>query len=284
MMLPQSMTGYGSGNSGNFRVEIRSSNHKNIDIHINIPYYLFSCEPEIRKRVRKKFHRGRIDIFVPKQEMDGIKLKVNKTLAREYYNALVSLRDELSPSDKVGIDILASQRDIFLLDEPEIDINGLYEALDKALEELNKSRIEEGKNLISDIDERIGLIHTYIDAIDQKRAEFTGSAREKLQERLKEFLGDIEIDETRLIQESALLIEKTDITEEIVRIRSHLKHFTEVLKSSDIVGKKLDFIIQELRREINTIGSKAQNYEIANSVVEVKHELEKIKEQVQNLQ
>jgi uncharacterized protein (TIGR00255 family) len=278
------MTGYGRGTSGNFKVEVRSSNHKSIDININIPYYLFSYEPEIKKIVKKKFHRGRLEVFIPKQEMENIKLKVNKSLAREYYNALVSLKDELSLSDNVGIDMVASQRDVFLLDEHEIDINGLYDAVAAALQELNRSRIEEGKNLIDDINERTGFIRESLADIEQKRADFSSSAREELSVRLKEFLGDIQIDETRLIQETAIMVEKTDITEEIVRIKSHLKNFTDVLKSSDIVGKKLDFIIQELRREINTIGSKAQNYEIANQVVEVKHELEKIREQVQNLQ
>ncbi len=278
------MTGYGKGTSGNFKVEIRSSNHKNLDIHINMPYYLFSYEPEIKKIIKKTIERGHIEILVPKQEMDNIKLKVNKSLAREYYNAFVSLRDELSLSDNIGIDMLASQRDLFILDEPEIDISGFYKALGAALEELSRTRIEEGKNLIHDISERIVFIKEYIANIEQKRAEFTASAREKLYEKLKEFLGDAQVDESRLIQETAIMIEKSDITEEIVRIKSHLKHFTEVLKSNDSVGKKLDFIIQELRREINTIGSKAQHFEIANNVVEVKHELEKIREQVQNLQ
>jgi uncharacterized protein (TIGR00255 family) len=284
MILPQSMTGYGKGSAGNFRVEIRSSNHKNLDIHINIPYYFFSYEPEIKKIIKKTIERGRIEIFVPKQEMDNIKLRVNKSLAREYYNALVSLRDELSLSDNIGIDMLASQKDLFVLDEPEIDVTDFYRALEAALEELTRTRVEEGNNLIHDISERLVLIKKYVSNIEQKRDEFTASSRDRLYERLKEFLGDIQVDESRLIQETAILIEKSDITEEIVRIKSHLKHFEEVIKSNDSVGKKLDFIIQELRREINTIGSKAQHFEIATNVVEVKHELEKIREQIQNLQ
>ena len=278
------MTGYGRDISEKFRVEIRSSNHKNFDIQINAPSYLFSCEPGIKKTVKKKFSRGRIEIYVRKQETDNIKLKVNKHLAREYYNALVSLRDELSISDNIRIDVLASQRDIFLPDEPEIDASGFYATLEAALEELNKTRVEEGENLIHDITERIRLIEQYTANIEQKRAEFTATARERLYERLKEFLGDMQIDESRLIQETAILVEKSDITEEIVRIKSHLGQFKETLKSGDTIGKKLDFIIQELRREINTIGSKAQDSGIANNVVEVKHELEKIREQIQNLQ
>ena len=278
------MTGYGKGTSGNFKVEIRSSNHKHLDIHINIPYYFFSYEPEIKKIIKKTIERGRIEIFVPKQEMDNIKLRVNKSLAREYYNALVSLRDELSLSDNIGIDVLASQKDLFVLDEPQVDVTDFYKALEAALEELTRTRVEEGNNLIHDISERLVLIKKYVSDIEQKRDEFTASSRDRLYERLKEFLGDIQVDEPRLIQETAILIEKSDITEEIVRIKSHLKHFEEVIKSNDSVGKKLDFIIQELRREINTIGSKAQHFAIANNVVEVKHELEKIREQIQNLQ
>ncbi len=284
MIMPQSMTGYGKGSAGNYRVEIRSSNHKNLDIHINIPYYLFSYEAEIKSIIKKTIERGRIELFVPKQEIDNIKLRVNKSLAREYYNAFVSLRDELSLSDNIGINILASQRDLFVLDEPEIAVTDFYKAIEAALEELTKTRVEEGRNLIQDISERIELISKYISSIEQQRGEFTASSRERLYERLKEFLGEMQVDETRLVQETAILIERTDITEEIVRIKSHLKHFSDVIKSNDSVGKKLDFIIQELRREINTIGSKAQHFEIANSVVEVKHELEKIREQIQNLQ
>lgn len=283
-MNAQSMTGYGRGVSGNFKVEIRSSNHKNIDMSVNLPYYLFSCEPEIKKNIKKRFQRGRIEVFIPKQEVENIKLKVNKSLAREYYHAFESLKNELSLSDSIGIDMLASQRDIFLLDETEIDMKGLYDALDAALDELARSRKEEGEALLKDISERISLVHSYVDEIDRRRTAFTASAKDKLNERLKEFLGGMQMDETRLIQETAVLIERTDITEEVVRIRSHLRQFNDVIRSDDAIGKKLDFILQELRREINTIGSKANDFEISSHVVEVKHELEKIREQVQNLQ
>ena len=283
-MMPQSMTGYGRGASGNYKVEIRSSNHKNLDIQVNIPYYFYSYESDIKKMVKQKFSRGRIEIFVPRQELENIKMKVNMSLAREYFKALTTLKDELSISDDIGINMLASQRDVFMIDEPEIDISGFNEALESAVGELNSTREEEGRNLIADMKERVRLIEEHTAKIEQKRAEFTASAVDRLRERLKEFLGDMQVDESRIIQETAILIEKSDITEEIVRIKSHLKLFKETLTSGDTVGKKLDFIIQELRRETNTIGSKAQAFEIANNVVEIKHELEKIREQVQNLQ
>ncbi len=283
-MQPQSMTGYGRGSSGSFRVDIRSSNHKNIDININVPNYLFSYDLEIRKRVKKVLTRGRIEIYIPRQEIENIKMKVNKALAAEYYKALNSIKDDLSISEDVGINVLAAQRDIFMLDEPEINDAELYNALDIALGELKKTRIEEANNLLDDINKRIDLSSSHINTIEEKRNETIADAKEGLHKRLKEFLGEASIDEARLVQEVAVMVEKADITEEIVRIKSHLKHFEDVLKSSDVIGKKLDFIIQELRREVNTIGSKSQNIEISTSVVEMKHELEKIKEQIQNLQ
>lgn len=278
------MTGYGKGIAGNFRVEVRSSNHKNLDININVPYFLFSEDPNIRKTVKKKFNRGRIDIFVPRQEIEGIKLKVNKPLAREYYNALVSLKNELSLSDDPDISMIASHKDIFLMDDPEINNDDFYNALNGALDELKSTRIDEGANLIADIKERVCSLEGYTMKIEEKREYFTVNAHQKLKERLMELLESIEVDETRLIHETAILVEKSDITEEIVRIKSHLGLFVDILESGDTIGKKIDFFIQELRREVNTIGSKSQDVEIATIVVEMKHDLEKIKEQVQNLQ
>jgi uncharacterized protein (TIGR00255 family) len=283
-MQPQSMTGYGRGTAGNFKVEIRSSNHKNLDIHVNVPYYLFSHEPDIRKTVKQKFNRGRIDIYVPKQDLEGIRLKVNMPLAKEYFNALGSLKEELSIRGDVGMDLLASQRDIFIMDEPEVDVSEFYNALNSALEEVGQARVEEAESLVSDIAGRIQILRKLIAVIEDRRDEFIDTAKQKLHERLKQLLDNSEIDETRVIQETAILIEKSDITEEIVRIKSHLDYFAGILNSGDTVGKKMDFMVQELRREINTIGSKSQDIEITNNIVEMKHEVEKIKEQVQNLQ
>jgi uncharacterized protein (TIGR00255 family) len=283
-MQPQSMTGYGRGLSGNFKTEIRSSNHKNIDIHINIPHYLFSYDYKIRKTVRKKFNRGRIDIYIPRQEVENMKLKVNKVLAREYFNALLSLKNELSISEDISIDVLAAQRDIFVMDDPEIDEAELFRAVEMALDELTKTRTEEGNYLINDIMKRLKLLSTYLSRIEKRRKEYEADAQQKLHERLKELLGAVQIEESRLIQETAIIIEKSDITEEIVRLKSHLKQFEEVVGSGDAIGKKLDFIIQEMRREINTVSSKTHDIDITTNAVEMRHEIEKIKEQVQNLQ
>ena len=277
------MTGYGRGVAGNIKVEARSLNHKTLDIQIKLPSFIFSYENEIRKLIKSRFQRGHIEISITKPESDIVKIKINKPLAMEYYNALVSIKDELSLQGDIDINVLASYRDIFCLEE-EAKIDELNKAVETALSELEKMRIEEGRNLVDDISVRIQLLSRYINDIEERRNAIITDTKQRLYERLKEFLGDITIDESRLIQEAAILIERADITEEIVRIKRHLNHAVEVLKSGDTIGKKMDFLVQELRREINTTGSKTNDVEIVNSVIEMKHEIEKIKEQIQNLQ
>ena len=282
-MIPQSMTGYGRGVSGNIKVEARSFNHKNLDIQIKLPPFLYPYENEIRKLIKSRFQRGHIEISITKSEAETVKIQINKPLAMEYYNALISIKDELSLKGDIDINVLASYRDIFCLKE-EARTEELEEAVGTALLELEKMRIEEGRNLVDDIAVRIQLLDKSINDIENRRNEIIDDTKQRLYERLKEFLGDITIDESRLIQEAAILIERADITEEIVRIKSHLNHTVEVLRSGDTIGKKMDFLVQELRREVNTVGSKTNDVEIVNNVIDMKHEIEKIKEQIQNLQ
>jgi len=277
------MTGYGRGVAGNIRVEARSFNHKYLDIQIKIPLFLYYYENEIRKLVKSRFSRGHIEISVARTETDTVQIRINKPLAVEYYNALVSLKNELSLSGDIDINVLASHRDIFRSEE-EAKIEYMNEALEAALLELEKMRTEEGRNLIDDIAGRVQLLSRYIGDVGERRNGIIADTRQSLLERLKEFIGDITMDESRLVQEAAVLIERSDITEEIVRFRSHISHIGNVLKTGDAIGKKLDFLVQELRREVNTIGSKTNDIEIANHVIEMKHEIEKIKEQIQNLQ
>lgn len=280
------MTGYGRGVAGSFSVEVRSTNHRNLHIQINSPSYLYCYEPEIRNMVKEKFHRGYIEIFLSKSERDDIKLKINKSLAKEYYHALVSLKNELSIHDNVGINILALQKDIFSLEETEVEFRIFREALEAALEELKKMRIKEGKNLVDDINKRMSFLNNHISCIEDRRIEFITNAKVMLTEKLKNLLdnSNILIDDSRLIQETAILVERSDITEEIVRIKSHLKHIKDVFGRGDVIGKKLGFLAQELHRELNTISSKVANAGISLLVVEMKDELEKIREQIQNLQ
>jgi uncharacterized protein (TIGR00255 family) len=280
----QSMTGYGSGVADGFKVEARSTNHKYLYIQLNLPAYLYSYEHEIRKMIKDRFSRGHIEIFFTKLNEGNVKIRINKSLAKEYYNAFVSLKDELSIADNVGFNILAQQKDIFSLGETEVEFLALRDALEAALAELKKMRASEGKNLVEDIKKRIFSLLNHIAYLEDKRAEFVANAKEALAARLKELLNNTLIDDTRLIQEIAILVERSDITEEIVRIKSHLRHMENILEYGDVIGKKLGFLVQELYRELNTIGSKAASGEISTLVVEMKDELEKIREQVQNLE
>lgn len=278
------MTGYGKGVSGNFQVEVRSSNHRNLYIQTNVPPYLYYFEPEIRSLIKKMFQRGRFDIFTSKTGEDEIKLKVNIPLAKEYYHALLSLKKELSIPDDIGMDILASRPEIFEIEESEVEVMAFQKALLEALNELKNMRVEEGKYLVDDITRRLNFLKTHLAGIEEKRAEFILNAKDVLADKLKALLENVLTDESRIIQEAAILIERSDITEEIVRLKSHFKHFGNVFNGSDIIGKKIDFLAQEMHREINTIGAKAANTEISALIIEMKHELEKIREQTQNLQ
>jgi uncharacterized protein (TIGR00255 family) len=284
IMHIESMTGYGSAERGDYRVELRSVNHKNLDINLNMPPYLYRLDPEIRKRVRKIFSRGRIDVYVSRSSGARRKIKVNKGLAKEYHRALLSLRKDLGIKDEINMGLIASNRDIFLSDDPGLRMDEFTKALDLALKKLKSSRAVEGKKLVADIKKRAQKVGRYLQKIRSRRKAFISRARADLQERLNDILRDMPVDETRLIQESAILAERSDITEEVVRIKSHLDYMRDILRTGNIVGKKLDFVIQELRREVNTIGSKSSDIDITVSVVEMKDELEKIREQVQNLQ
>ena len=283
-MKTQSMTGYGKGETDSFRVEIRSINHKNLDIKLSLPQYLYCHELDIKKEVRKRFQRGRFEVYVFKQEEGKRNLTLNMDVAREYFEALKSLKEELSIDGDVGLNNITTHRDIFQYEEEEIELPKIFEALGDALDELEKSRIDEGVVLVNDITGRIEILNKYLSSIKGRRKEYIDVAKVSLFERLKELLENTPVDEIRLIQETAILIERSDITEEIVRAESHLIRIGELSLEGSAVGKKIDFFVQELRREVNTIGAKASDIDIIGQTVDMKNELEKIREQVQNIQ
>ena len=283
-MKTQSMTGYGKGETDSFRVEIRSINHKNLDIKLSLPQYLYCHELDIKKEVRRKFSRGRFEVYIFKQEEGKKNLTLNMDVAREYFEALKSLKEELSIDGDISLNNIATHRDVFLYEEEDIELPKLFNALGNALDELEKSRIDEGVVLVCDITGRIKILNKCLSSIKSGRKEFIDGAKARLYERLKEILENTPVDETRLIQETAVLIERSDITEEIVRAESHLIRIDELSVEGGAVGKKIDFFVQELRREVNTIGAKASDIDIIRQTVDMKNELEKIREQVQNIQ
>jgi len=283
-MSIQSMTGYGKGEAGSYRVEVRSTNHKGLYVQVNLPLYLFPHESEVRNLIKERFHRGYFEVYLTRFREEGLNLKINKYLAKEYYQSLVSLRDELSIQDNVGINVLAMQKDIFHVEEAGVEVSVFRQALYTALEELQRMRIQEGESLVQDIIKRTAMLRNKITSIEDKREQFIINSRKIFTERLRNLLYDVKIDDSRLIQEVAILVERSDITEEIVRIKSHLNHMDDMLKDGDEIGKKIGFMVQELQRELNTIGSKASDSAISVLVVDMKYELEKIREQAQNLE
>lgn len=278
------MTGYGKGINGEFRVEARSINHKTLDIQLNIPPYLYPYEERIRKLIKGRFQRGRIEIRFKGKETDYKRPRINSAIVKECYRELLSLKNELSIPGDIEIGLLSSIPNIFVLEDIEGDIKGFDKVFVIALDDLKRSRIKEGRDLVSDIKKRLRLLKRYLGCIERRRKIFMGNEMKRMRERLEGLLNNLPVDESRIIQELVMFIEKSDITEEIVRIKSHLKSMEELIVSDDAIGKKMDFFAQELRREINTIGSKASDVRISNYVVEMKHEVEKIREQVQNLQ
>jgi len=292
----KSMTGYGRALSilGNktIAVEIKSVNHRNIEILVRIPSILSSLEPEIKKKIGEHLSRGRIEVSL-RAESDlsrGIaeKLEINLPLLRSYHSLLNQIREEFNFKDAITFEMLTGFRDAFFYPEQEMDLEETWTQLKTALADslagLMEMRKKEGLALYGDFKGRLLTISTYMETLRARAPKVVDEYHERLFKRVRELTNDMEIDESRLIQEVALMAEKSDITEEIVRLESHLSQFADMLESNEPVGRKMDFLLQEMHREINTIGSKSSDVEISRNVIEIKSELAKLREQAQNIE
>ena len=290
----KSMTGYGSAESvfkdGRIAIEVKSVNHRYIDISCRIPKSLPGWEGQARNVISERFSRGRFDVFV---QLDSNREKVpefqlNIPLAQQYFSILKELRDELDLSGEIDVDMLTRVKDIITVKEVESDLEGeeqaFLEALNTALDSLERMRVAEGEVLYGDLFAKLNNIERFVHDIRDRSPQVLIDYKEKLEKRVKELSSVVEFDIQRLNQEIAFLAERSDITEELVRIGSHIKQFATMMKMNEPVGRKLDFLLQEINREINTIASKANDAEISQKVVEVKTELEKIKEQAHNIE
>ena len=280
----QSMTGFGSLVSGDFTVEIRSLNHRFIDISIKMPQFMGQHEIPLRNILKERFQRGRFDVFVSLTNSGATQLKINRGMARNICDALRDLQKELNIPGDVTIDTLKEYREIFMEEETKYDIEALYRAFHGAVSSLEEMRTKEGSLLSEDIRQRLHSIRDMHKKIKAIAPEELVRWREKFIERLQLVLEAGMIDNNRIMQEAALMAEKLDISEEIDRIENHLTQFVEILDKGDIVGKRLDFLLQELNREVNTLAYKSGEYSISKLVVDMKTEIEKVREQVQNLQ
>jgi uncharacterized protein (TIGR00255 family) len=290
----RSMTGYGraawEGDGKRIEVEVKSFNHRFLDIVSHLPRKLEPLDPQVRTLVRQRLSRGRIEIGIQMEECgEGeLKLELNLSAAREYYQALRSLQESLGIGGEIRVETLAGFRDLFLRRETPVDLEKEWSrvrpVLDEALDRLEEMRGEEGRALRGDLLSRIQQIDQITQAIDERNVQALPAHRDRLAERIRALTEGLPLDPIRLAQEAAILAERSDITEELVRIRSHLNQLREMLDRCEPVGRKLDFLTQEIHREVNTIGSKAIDAAIGQAVVSIKSELEKIREQLQNIE
>ncbi|NWF57389.1 MAG: YicC family protein [Syntrophaceae bacterium] len=290
----KSMTGFGRGeweeDGKKLGVEIRSVNHRYCDISIRLPRRLNPLETQVRNLLRQRLSRGRIEVFVQLDEssIPGQKLELDLPLARDIYLALKALQENLGIPGEIRLETMAGFRDIIGRKEAEPDLEKEWEclrsALEGALSSLEAMRREEGAKLREDFLGRLTAIETMVRQIEEKAPLALRACRDRLAQRVQELSGGLEIDETRLAQEVAFLAERSDITEELVRMRSHLSQFRDLLDRPEPAGRRLEFLLQEINREANTMGSKANYASIAHVGVEIKSELEKMREQVQNVE
>lgn len=288
----KSMTGYGRGETQgdiSFVVEIRSLNRKFLEVYVRLPRPWLLLEEKIKKKVQQKISRGRVDIFI---NMTGdnfpMDIEIDKVMAKNYYNKLVELCREAGFEGPISLSLLSLIPDIFKIQESFPNEDELWQrlepALDTALKNLVIMREHEGQNLWHDIYHRLKKIKKLILSIKDRAEVMPKEYKDRLIQNLGKISEDILIDEERVYAEIALLAEKSSITEELVRLNSHIDQMVETATCSDSVGKKMDFIAQEMFREINTIGAKSQDFKISRDVIEVKSQLEKIREQIQNIE
>ena len=279
------MTGFGSAEKNGLYVEIRSLNHRFIDISIKMSPYMSQYEIPLRNIIKEKFQRGRFDVSISTNNQETTQLKINNELARIIYIALQSLQKELSIPGQISMDTLITvYRDLLIEEEPKYDIEALYAAFREAVTNLEVMRIREGKLLSEELYNRIESLNAMNNEIRSLAPNEVERWREKFTERLSTILEAGVIDTNRITQEAAIMAEKLDISEEVSRIENHIKQFVEILNTGDIIGRKLDFLLQEISREVNTLAYKSGNYAISNLAVEMKTEVEKMREQVQNIQ
>ncbi|MBW1805247.1 MAG: YicC family protein [Deltaproteobacteria bacterium] len=291
----RSMTAYGRGeykqNDTVFIAELKSVNNRYRDIMLRTPRTLQPLEEDIRSRISSRIGRGRIEVFIQveeKGEESEYALELNLPLVRSYMGILKQMRDEFGLNEKIDSDSLLQMKDVIIIKPEHVDMEksrtGVMEALSQALDSLDAMRDQEGKTIEEDFLKRLGLIEKYLDDIEKKAPLVVEEYRKKLRDRIDSISADMEIDENRLAQETAIFAGRCDITEEIVRTRSHLEQFRNYLSNQGSLGRRLDFLLQELNRETNTISAKASDSSISANAVEIKAELEKIREQVQNIE
>ena len=291
----KSMTGFGRGESQNedycFSIEIKTVNHRYNDIVMRMPKYLNYLEEKVKSIIKNKINRGRVEVYVELEYLNDSNLDINidMPLAKSYKAQLDNMMEELNITDEVKLLHMLMFPDIIRKEKREIEEDLLWESLEKALEtaldHVVAMRVKEGIILKEDMERQIDKIKEELLKIENRSPMVIVEYRDKLENRISELINkDMKIDEDRLNYEIAFFADRADINEEVVRLKSHCNQFSNSLNETEPVGRRLDFLLQEMNREINTIGSKSDDIIISNCVVNIKSQLEKIREQVQNVE
>ena len=288
------MTGYGRGQSvtdnWDISVEIKSVNHRYFEWSAKLPKAFLFLEDKLKSKIQDSVFRGKIEVFVSIYSVGQkeINVEVNQSVAKGYVEALRTVAPTLSLEDNIKVTDLLRFSDIFTLKRTEVDEDEVWEAVsevtDKALESFVSMKEKEGQKLKEDVLARRNNIALMLSQIEERAPMLKTEYYNRLYQKIKELLEDKNIDESRLVTEAGIFADKVAVDEETVRLRSHLHQLGDLLNIKEPVGRKLDFLVQEMNREVNTIGSKAQDVTIARLVVDMKSEIEKIREQIQNIE
>ena len=290
----KSMTGFGrcevEESNRKVTVEMKSVNHRYLDVNIKMPKKLSFFESSIRNELKNYVQRGKIDIFISYEDFseNNVCIKYNKELAAEYLKYLRDMSEEFGLDDDIRVSTLSRYPEVFSMEEQMVDEEEIWKVLSKAIagaaENFVETRIKEGKNLADDLIAKLDKMLEHVAFIEERSPQIIDEYRRKLEDRVKELLGDENVDENRLLPEVTMFEDKVCADEEIVRLRSHIETTKHTLIDGGSIGRKLDFIAQEMNREANTILSKANDLTISNRGIELKTEIEKVREQIQNIE
>ena len=292
--LVKSMTGYGrcveTVNGREFTVEVRSVNNRYLDCTVKLPRSLTFAEETVKQAVKAAISRGKVDVFITVRSEGGMEAKVtlNAAMVEGYLAAMKQMVTDYGVTDDISVSLLARMNDVFSIEREEVDeeqlLSDLMGVVKQALENYNTMRCTEGKALENDLRSRGETILSLVSQVEAGNAQTVVDYRTRLENKLKEVLANTAIDESRILTEAAIFADKVAVDEETVRLRSHLQQMNNMLTTGGAIGRKLDFLLQEMNREDNTTGSKCTDVMVARIVVDIKAELEKIREQTQNIE
>lgn len=290
----RSMTGFGKAAGAvagqEVTVELSSVNHRYFDVTLRIPNSWALLEPDIKQLLRNRVARGKLSVFITRDRTagGGQRVRFDPEVAREYVDASKQLAQLIGSYETLSVSVLAQLEGVFVREEPEPDLElvkpGIQGLLERAADQLEAMRTTEGEALAADIRGRIEAVRGALAVIEGRLPELNEAYANRLRARVEELKTDLALTEERIAIEAALLAEKADVTEEVVRLKAHLDHMIELMSSDEPVGRRLDFLLQELHREVNTLGVKTRDSDVVKDVIHIKAELEKIREQAQNIE